>query len=70
MKKRKKKKKKKKRKLHYINPKKKFILSQQVQHQGPQFKVFSEGLSPEIEYTNSVTHSSTNQGPRCLVVFN
>ena len=33
----------------YINPKGKFILSPQEQHQGPRFKASSEGLSPEID---------------------
>ena len=32
-----------------INPKKKFILFSQEQRQGPQFKVSSERLSPEID---------------------
>ena len=36
-------------KLHYINPKGKFILSPQEQHQGPRFKVSSDGLSTEID---------------------
>ena len=32
----------------YINPKGKFILSPQEQHQSPRFKVSSKGLSPAI----------------------
>ena len=36
-------------KLHYVNPKGKFILSALEQRQGPRFEVSSEGLSPEID---------------------
>ena len=39
----------KKGKLHYVDPKGKFILSPQEQHQITRVKVSSEVLSPEID---------------------
>ena len=44
----------------------KYILSPQEKRQGPQFKVASERLSPEIWHTNTATHSNTNRAQQRL----